>query len=257
MLKKFFLLNIMMFWSLSCFAHTLSEDMAVEVGVFDAATINLNYENSIKNYHISTTVKTQNLFNTLYPFYGKYESHGYYIGSKLIPSIYQTYTQSRNHIRSKKILYDTKGKAYRRISTRDTKESITNIEDIFPSATAADLQNVFARLIDIYMKTNSCQTNQEVYDGKKHYQLISDDKGPEKRIFELKKREVTAHYCAIYVKNLKNNNDNILWELTADKPIKLWVARDETTKMPFVLEINIDSTPLGALKVTPTALEIK
>ena len=63
--------------------------------------------------------------------------------------------------------------------------------------------------------------------------------------------------CTIYVENLADNNDNILWEVSADKPIKMWVKKDDKTQMPYILEIGIDSTPLGALKVVPIIDEKK
>lgn len=239
------------------YAATLTEQMDVQIGMFDAASITLNYNNERNQYNISTIVKTENLFNTLYPFYGKYESNGSYLPEKILPASYQTYTKSRNHIRTKKILYNDKGKAYRRISTKDNKENSAEIDNPYPTVDSADLQSVFAELISLFSKTNSCQLNREVYDGKKHYQLIANDIGQETRFFDLTKKQETIRLCAIYIKNLKENNDNILWDLTADKPIKVLIGQDKTTKIPFIVEINIDSTPLGALKVTPTALEIK
>ena len=46
---------------------------------------------------------------------------------------------------------------------------------------------------------------------------------------------------------MKENNDNILWDITADKPINFWVdGRKEE-----ILEIKIDKTPLGEVKVYP------
>lgn len=56
---------------------------------------------------------------------------------------------------------------------------------------------------------------------------------------------------------MKDNNDNILWDVSAEKPIWLWIGVDAAADLPYVLEIRIDSTPLGALKVTPKTLEIK
>lgn len=95
----------------------------------------------------------------------------------------------------------------------------------------------------------------EVYDGKKHYKVIVRDEGTENRYFDLLKRTGNSYKCSIYIENLKNNNDNILWDVSAEKPIYLWIGADVGTKLPFVLEIRIDSTPLGALKVTPRTVE--
>ena len=59
------------------------------------------------------------------------------------------------------------------------------------------------------------------------------------------------------MKNLKENNDNILWDVSADKPINLWLGVDKTTGLPLIYEIKIDSTPLGELKVMPSNLDVK
>lgn len=125
------------------------------------------------------------------------------------------------------------------------------------SADAADLQTVFAGLIGSFRRTKSCALEREVYDGKKHYRVIARDEGTESRYFELPGRTENAYKCSIYIENLKDNNDNILWDVSAEKPIWLWIGVDAAANLPYVLEIGIDSTPLGALKVTPKTLEIK
>lgn len=115
----------------------------------------------------------------------------------------------------------------------------------------------FAGLIGSFRRTKSCATVREVYDGKKHYRVIARDEGTESRYFELPGRTENAYKCSIYIENLKDNNDNILWDVSAEKPIWLWIGVDAAADLPYVLEIRIDSTPLGALKVTPKTLEIK
>ena len=87
--------------------------------------------------------------------------------------------------------------------------------------------------------------------------VIARDEGTESRYFELPGRTENAYKCSIYIENLKDNNDNILWDVSAEKPIWLWIGVDAAADLPYVLEIRIDSTPLGALKVTPKTLEIK
>lgn len=119
------------------------------------------------------------------------------------------------------------------------------------------MQTVFAGLIGSFCRTKSCATVREVYDGKKHYRVIARDEGTESRYFELPGRTENAYKCSIYIENLKDNNDNILWDVSAEKPIWLWIGVDAAADLPYVREIRIDSTPLGALKVTPKTLEIK
>ena len=238
-------------------ALVLKQQMGVHIGVFVAAEVTLQYDNGASRFVISADVRTANLFNTLYPFNATYESNGKRFKGKILPELYQTRSQSRNHIRTKKIFYDKKGVAYKRISTKDEKISEAPISGISKTADAADLQSVFAEFIQNLADYGHCNLVREIDDGKKHYRFISKDMGETKRYFELFKRKETVRFCSVYVENLKNNNDNILWNVSADKPIKLWVGKDEKTGMPFVFEIVIDSTPLGALKVMPLSLDIK
>ncbi len=258
MLKKIFLFAI----AACCIAGNAAaagfrQKMDVRIGMFDAAAVVLDYEEKNGKFDISAEVKTANLFDTLYPFTGRYMSSGLTGTKGILPTLYQTYTKSRSHTRTKKIYYDANGIAYKRVSTKDKKQSTAAISDVPKSADAADLQTVFAELIKNFGRDKSCALAREIYDGKKYYKVIAKDEGTESRYFDLLKRTENSYKCSIYIENLKNNNDNILWEVSAEKPIYLWVGVDGKAKLPYVLEIGIDSTPLGALKVTPKTLEIK
>ncbi len=161
---------------------------------------------------------------------------------------------SRNNKLTNKIFYDRKGQAYQRVSTKDKKVKTAAIQNIPSSADAADLQAVFTAVIENFRRTQKCALTKEVYDGKKHYRVIVTDKGAGNHYSVLSGKMEPAYECAAYIKNLKANNDNILWDVSAEKPIHIWLGWDKNVKMPNLLEINIDSTPLGALKVTPRTL---
>lgn len=255
--KKLFLFLVYLCGCLPCKAATLHQKFDVDIGLFDAAQIEFVYEETNKNFVINTNVYTTHLFDTLYPFLGRYQSKGDFKSGKVVPEIYQTYTKSRNHVRTKKIFYDKEGVAYKRVSTKDVKVSEAAIDNVPNSADAADLQSVFADLIRVVRSTQKCELSREIYDGKKHYKVVVADGGKEQRYFDYLKKNDKGQLCLIYIENIKDNNDNILWEVSADKPIKLWVMQDKVTKMPYVMEIRIDSTPLGALKVVPTAVDVK
>jgi len=256
-MKKILLAALLLFAARESAAMVLKQQMNVNIGVFDAASVSLQYDNADNRFYMSATVRTENLFDTLYPFKAIYESKGQRYKDKVIPEIYQTRTQSRNHIRTKKIFYNDKGVAYKRISTKDDKVNESAISGVSKTADAGDLQSVFAEFIQNLADYGHCNLIREIDDGKKHYKFISKDEGMVTRYFEFTKKEEKAHFCSVYVENLKDNNDNILWNVSADKPIKLWVGQDEKTGMPFVFEIGIDSTPLGALKVEPISLDIE
>ena len=243
------------------YAKGFQQTLDVSIGIFDAATIVLDYKAMPEEYKISAEVKTANFFDTLYPFIGRYSSKGSVFETKgkvrdILPEIYQTYTKSRSHVRTKTILYNDDGYAYQRISTKDEKKNVVPITGVPQTADAADLQTIFAELIGNFNQTRSCHLEREVYDGKKHYKVIAQDQGSENRYFDLLKRTENSYKCSFYIENLKDNNDNILWDVSAETPIYFWIGVEQMSKLPYVLEIRIDSTPLGALKVIPTSLKI-
>ena len=233
------------------------QEMDVEIGLFDAADVVLQYdEQAGGRYVISAEVQTANLFQTLYPFTGRYESRGKKgdadgRGRGILPEIYQTYTQSRSHIRTKRIFYDGNGVAYQRISTKDAKKNTVPIRDVPASADAADLQAVFAELLQQFEKSRSCNMRREIYDGKKHYRVVLADEGTDNRYFDWLRRTENSYKCSFYIENLKENNDNILWDVSAERPIFMWIGVQQETGVPYVLEIKIDTTPLGSLTVRP------
>ncbi len=228
-------------------AKELKQKFNISVGVFDAGSVALNYMEKDDKYNISTELKTENFFGSVYPFYAKYEAEGGKVKDKIKPLIYMTETVSRNHKRTKKIFYNDKGVGYKRVSTKDEKLRERLIENVPQSADVSDLQNVFVEVLKSFFETRSCKVNRQVYDGKKHYEVIVKDEGVENRWFEAMGKNENAYKCSIFIKNLKENNDNILWDITADKPINFWV--DGRTEE--ILEIKIDKTPLGEVKVYP------
>lgn len=238
------------------YAAGLQQTFTVQIGVFDAATAGITYETEKGGFNIAAEVATANLFNTLYPFKALYQSRGLLLRDEIVPEIYQAKTLSRSHQRIKKILYDQKGQAYKRVSIKDMKEKTAIIQNILPHADAADLQTVFAMVIHHFRQQKRCAMAREIYDGKKHYKVIVSDKGAGKHYSVLSDKYELAYQCDIYVQNLKNNNDNILWDISAERPIHIWLGWNPTVKMPYFLEIGIDSTPLGALKITPRSLKI-
>lgn len=257
MLKKLVLFACL-FWSTGADAGGFTQKMDVEIGVFDAAGITLDYSEKSGRYDINATVTTANLFDTLYPFKGKYQSVGKVLkNGELQPEEYRTSNKTRSHIRRKNVYYDQSGKAYKSVSAKDEREKTYLLDNVPLTADAADLQTVFAELIKNFAAKKRCALVREVFDRKKHYKVIIKDVRREKRHFEGLNRQENAYQCSIYIENLKNNNDNILWDVSADKPIKVWIGYDEKAKMPFLLEIKIDSTPLGELKVSPRTLEFK
>lgn len=257
MLKKL-VLFFSLLGTMNVYAAGVSQEMDVVIGMFDAAKIKFEYDERGGRYDIQTTVQTANLFDTLYPFKGKYQSVGKVLrNGDLMPEEYIMTNETRRHVRGKNVLYDKKGKAYKSVAIKDGREKISLINDAPQTADVADLQTVFAELIKNFSRQKSCALVREIYDRKKHYKVVSRDVRREKRYFEGLEREENTYLCSLYIENLKDNNDNVLWDVSADRPISVWLSYDEKAKMPFLLEIKIDSTPLGELKVSPRTLEFR
>ncbi len=244
----------MIFFNINARASSFDENMGVKIGVFDAANVRLKYAKDDNKYNIKADVKTANFFGSIYPFLGIYEANGEILKKGVKPFVYKTKTKSRSHERTKTILYDGKGKAYKRISTKDDRKNEVDIKNVPNSADAGDLQTVFAEMIENFIENRDCKLVREVFDGKKHYKVIAKNEGVENRWFEYMQKSKNAYKCSLYIENLKENNDNILWDVSAEMPIYLWIEINPKTKMPKILEIRIDSTPLGALQVTPSDL---
>lgn len=259
MTKKVLLfLFLMLFCIKNAFAVEILQKMDVKIGVFDAAQVDFWYKNESDNkFLIKTNVNTANFFASVYPFIGKYSSYGIFVDEGVRAKLYENQTESRNHVRTKKILYDENGVAYLRISTKDDYKREFPIMNVPDTANVADLQTIFAELINDFAKNRVCNLVREVYDGKKHYKVVVEDKGIENRYFDWQKATIPAYKCSMYIQNLKENNDNILWDVTSETPINFWLGINKMTNLPYVLEIKIDSTPLGALQVTPSNLDTK
>lgn len=99
-------------------ATGFTQEMQVQIGVFDAAEVKLDYEQAEGKYDISAEVRTANLFDALYPFTARYGSRGRLVrsaaengnGGDVAAELYQTYTKSRNHIRTKRYFMTRQGK---------------------------------------------------------------------------------------------------------------------------------------------------
>ena len=98
----------------------------------------------------------------------------------------------------------------------------------------------------------------EVFDGKRRFDVIFKDEGIE----ELPANEYSdisgkAAKCSMYIDKLGSKEDDLLWELTSDRPIYFWLMEDKDKKMPFIARISINETPLGKLDAYAKKITIK
>ena len=254
--KKVFLFLCFLLWTNGSSALNFKQHMPVQIGVFDAATIDLFYTFDKNSFDIKADVATTHVFEVFYPFLASYEAKGKVVNTDVLPVSYAAYSKTRNHVRINQIFYNDEGQAYKRIYTKDKRKKEKEITDVPLTADVADLQSVFAAFILFYKNKQSCNMGKEIYDGKKHYKISGKDGKTEMRYVDFLQKKVWAHECNITLKNLKDNQDALL-DASVDRTIKLWLGLDDKTEMPFVIEIVVDSTPLGALKVTPVTLDIQ
>ncbi|MBR5599012.1 MAG: DUF3108 domain-containing protein [Alphaproteobacteria bacterium] len=246
------LLIVCLVWYFSCFnvyGIELKQNFGIKVGVFDAGSVEVKYNSKNGAYVIETKVVTKNFFGKVYPFFAKYEAEGLEVSNGVKPVSYKTETVGRNHKRTKRIFYDKNGRGVKRIATKDGKISQRDIKDMPETADLSDLQSVFAEMIKNILKTGSCSLEREVYDDKKYYKVFIRDEGAENRWFEFLKKNENAYKCSVYIHNLKQNNDNILWDLSADRPINMWFVVDAKREVLEIYEIKIDKTMVGDIVV--------
>ena len=90
----------------------------------------------------------------------------------------------------------------------------------------------------------------QIFDGKRRFDTIFKDEGKEEiTANEYSSFGGTAHKCSMYIDKLLNDGDDLLWELTSEKPIYYWILEDKQSRLPFIARIEIDDTPLGKLQV--------
>lgn len=239
-------------------AFTVDHNFAVEIGAFDAAVTDFNYRISPQEYSVNSTVRTNGLFNTLYPFKANYATTGHINENRLETRSYHYDSQSRFNTRSKELIYDEHGTPLYRLSTKNGKQKKTDIKQDKNNFGTTDLQTVFAELAHQYNNVKFCDARLQVFDGKRRFDVIFQDEGKE----ELVATDVSpfgglAAKCSMYIDKLNSEGDDLLWKLTSDRPIFFWLLEDEKTKKPFIAKIWVKDTPLGELQALATNITIK
>lgn len=247
-----------LFFSQSAQAFTVDHDFTVILGVFNASDTKFSYSLSPKNYAVNSTVKTAGLFDSLYPFEAVYSTTGKIKKNEMETSSYKYRSKSRFSKRSKELVYDKNGKPLYRISSRNDKSKKVKIEENPNNADTTDLQTVLAKLAKQYNELRFCDSRMEVFDGKRRFDVIFKDEGIE----DLSSNEYSeihgkAAKCSMYIDKLNSKEDDLLWELTSERPIYFWLMEDPDKKVPFIARISITETPLGKLDAYAKKITVK
>lgn len=239
-------------------AFSIKHDFNVFIGVFNASNTDFTYSLTPQDYSVKSSVKTAGVFDTLYPFKADYATTGKIKGKELETTSYKYKSQSRFSSRRKELIYDQNGIPVYRISAKNDKEKKVKIEPDVNNKDTTDLQTVIAELAMHYNKEHNCNARMQVFDGKKRYDAIFKDNDVEYlRVNENTPFSGTARKCSMYIDRLASDGDDLLWDLTSEKPINFWILKDQKTQLPFIAKIEIEDTPLGKLQVFTKKITIE
>lgn len=251
-MKKLYLFLFLL--SFDAHAINVVHNFDVSIGSFDACHTNFEYGINKTEYKIQSKVQTKGMFNKLYPFKAQYSTLGRVEHDKLETSSYKYTSKSRFNLRTKELIYDNNGNPVYRISSKNGKEKRNEIEKNIKNSDTTDLQSVFAELAKQYNNLKFCRAKMEVFDGKRRFDVIFEDEG--KTELQTPFFEGPATKCSMYIDNLGAKGDDLLWDISSDKPIYFWLMEDKETKAPFIAKIEIKDTILGRLQVITSKIEV-
>jgi hypothetical protein len=243
---------------MSAAAHGVKQNFHVQIGLFDAADLTLEYDLTGDSFKMRSVAETAGLFGQLYAYRATFETNGLIKNGIFTADGYTYRSETKRHTRTKRLYFDKSGRLSKRTSSKDgvTKSTVPETPALKPDA--YDLQTVFAQLIDRYDKTGFCADEKIVFNGKRLYRVTLTDDGtaeiaPKENIFY----HGTAWRCALNIKEIQNDDADLLWQTAAKQPILLYIARNLQNDRPFLARIEIESTPLGRLLADTTNLEWK
>ncbi len=239
-------------------AFSLNHEFNVFLGPFNASRTEFEYSLGDKDYQVNANVKTFGLFDSLYPFHAQYATTGKIKNNQMETTSYKYESKSRFTKRSKELVYDNNGNPVYRLSSKNGKEKKVDIDQKLNSGDTTDLQTVFAKLAKQFNEVRFCNSRFEVFDGKRRFDVIFADEGEEElKSNELQPWSVKAKKCSMYIDKLGSNGDDLLWQLTSDKPIYFWIAEEPSGKRPFIVKVYVENTPLGELNLYTTKISVK
>ena len=231
-------------WSNLTYAKGIEQTLKVEIGPFDAALAKLSYQKNKDKYAFSSSIKTTGLFDVLYSFKADYQTEGKINDAGLTASFYEQKTISSAHKRAKRLLFDQNGVLYQRESIKDKDKRLVDVTIPEVKIDAYDMQTVLMMLIENFEKTGKCDLKKTVFNGKKIYHINIQDKN-EETIEGEKVRK-----CAAFIHQENLEKGDLLWQVSSEKFILIYLAKAPQTGLPFLKQLEIDSTPLGKLKAT-------
>ena len=257
-MKKFTIIFLicLIFPSLSK-AYTIKHNFFVTVGLFDASKTEFTYSLNKNTYKIASKIMTNGFFNTIYPFEANYITSGTIKNSQMTTIDYNYESKSRTKKRSKKVFYKNGQPIYQHI-IQNNKEKTHNFTPSPTPADTFDLQTVIAKIIYQFNELNFCDSILIVYDGRRRFDVIIKDEGNENLIANKHSFYTgNAAKCSMHIQKILSDEDDQLWEISSNRPILFWFARDPKNNYPFIAKIYIKNTPLGELTAHTTNITIE
>lgn len=246
----------MALFSRSAAAFSVMHEFNIGIGPFDASRTRFSYTLEPESFEVNSSVKTFGVFDTLYPFKADYKTAGKISKNNLLPLNYRYKSQTRFNKRSKELVYDDAGTLLYRKSSKNGRSKKVGIANDDKNNGTTDFQTVFAKLARQYQKVRFCDSRMPVFDGKRRFDVIFKDEGtetlPQSEKFSFGGK---AAKCSMYIDKLKNDDDDMLMQISAERPIYFWIMEREGK--PFIARIHIDETPLGALDAYAADIQIK
>lgn len=258
-MKKFLFLIIFFFILIinNSYAFEVKHEFKVYIGGFSATKTSYTYRIDDEKFFSDANVKTKGMFNTIYPYEAKYNSYGKRSKDDLVTLSYKYDAKSRFNHRTKELVYDNNGNPLYRLSSKNGEVKKIDLSKVKKVENSVDLQTVFAQLLLQIKEVKFCTSETKVFDGKKSYVVKFSDEGKEyiKKTKDLP-YEGEAIKCSMFIDTMGQKREGLLWEISQDKPVNVWVLFDKNG-IPFVAKIIVDETDLGALKVYSRKVDIK
>lgn len=228
-----------------CFAAKVSYDFEAQIRGINIAVCNFSYNIGETDYSAQTIIQTSGVFNGLYPFEAQYIASGKMIEGNFLQQTYHQISTSRFNTREKTLVFDENGKIISRISKKNDKEKFVPVTT--PSnVDFADLQNVFLSVLKKIQNTDSCESNFNIFNGKREISVTFRDEKTEKISTDFYNGD--AMKCFMYIKT-KNQNDDFIFSNTANNNIYIWFAKDKKTGLVFAVKSEIENSPLGKMTI--------
>lgn len=259
-MKKIIFALIITLFAQEAQSASVKQDFIVHVGPFDAGRTEFEYDLGANKFSVLSKVSTNGLIDVIYPFTASYQSIGKILKSqKLQTQKYTSLSQSSSTRRSKEMYYNAAGLPTYRISAKNNKSKRVEIEQDTNNLGTTDLQTALGQIAYQYNHKGTCANKLEIFDGKKRFSIIFEDRGTEELVMHELSPNIkgSAHKCIAYIDKLDNDDDDLIWTISKDNPIHLWLQTDEKSKLAYIARIHMEDTPLGELNAYTTAITIK